>query len=175
VNPTEAWLRDEVDGTAYFPQADGNFHLEEARLPPYATLMVEGSIMPRSNLPRSNTYGTALTSTPPPHSLSPNLNTPTSSNPVYSSAFRSVQAAKKAPTFTLKIIKSMHMMTTSGKKPEFLSQQQTFIEINESTANVEHILGVVRGRWGQGYILVTQDGLTLEESPATQGIELKGI
>jgi len=67
------------------------------------------------------------------------------------------------------------MMTTSGKKPEFLSQQQTFIEINESTANVEHILGVVRGRWGQGYILVTQDGLTLEESPATQGIELKGI
>ena len=63
-------------------------------------------------------------------------------------------------------------MTRNGKRPEFNSQQQTFLEINESTANVEHILGVVRGRWGQDYVLVTHDGLMLEESPATQGIAM---
>jgi len=44
------------------------------------------------------------------------------------------------------------------------------MEINDTTANFEHILGVVQGRWGQEYALVTQDGLILENSPATQGI-----
>lgn len=160
-----------MDGTAYFPQADGNFHLQEARLPAFATLIVEGSIVPRSNLPRGGTnlsassYGTALTSTPPPS----HLNTPSTSGQ-YSSAFKSVQAAKRAPSFTLKIIKSK--ISRNGKKPEFEFQQQTFVEIVESTANVEHILGVVRSRWGPDHNLITQDGLLLEESPATQGIKL---
>ena len=56
-----------------------------------------------------------------------------------------------------------------GKKVEFQPHSQTFIELVDSTANVEHILGVIQRRWGSDYILVTQDDLQLEESPATQG------
>jgi len=67
-----------------------------------------------------------------------------------------------------KIIESE--MTRNRRKPEVYYQQKPFMEINDTTANFEHILGVVRGRWGQEYVLVTQDGLMLEESPATQGI-----
>ena len=39
----------------------------------------------------------------------------------------------------------------------------------ESTANVEYILTLVQRRWGEDYIIVTNDGLQLEDSPATQG------
>ena len=53
---------------------------------------------------------------------------------------------------------------------EFQPLSQTFIELVDSTANVEHILGVIQRRWGSEYTLVTHDGLQLEESPATQGI-----
>ena len=34
------WLRDECDGTVYFPEPDGDFDLHS--LPEYATLVVEG-------------------------------------------------------------------------------------------------------------------------------------
>jgi len=61
-------------------------------------------------------------------------------------------------------------MTRKKRKPEFYYQQKPVIEINATTANFEYILGVVRGKWGKEYVLVTQDGLMLEESPATQGI-----
>ena len=47
---------------------------------------------------------------------------------------------------------------------------QTFIELIEATANVNHILAIIRRRWGPDYILVTQDGLQIEDSPATQYI-----
>jgi len=55
---------------------------------------------------------------------------------------------------------------------EFQPLSQMF-ELVDSTANVEHILGVIQHRWGSEYTLVTHDGLQLEESPATQGIYVR--
>ena len=55
------------------------------------------------------------------------------------------------------------------KKIDFQPIHQTFIELLDSTANVEHILAIIRRRWGSDYMLVTQDGLPLEDAPATQG------
>ena len=90
------------------------------------------------------------------------------SAPSTSSSFQSVIAPKRVPSFNLKVIKAdVHRI---GKKIEFQCQSQTFIELVDSTANVEHILSVIQRRWGSDYTLVTQDGLQLEESPATQGI-----
>ena len=42
VDPSEAWLQDECDGTAYFLQEGGQFNLHSPALAPYATLIVEG-------------------------------------------------------------------------------------------------------------------------------------
>ena len=76
-------------------------------------------------------------------------------------------APRRVPSFSLKVIKAdVHRI---GKKIDFQPQSQTFIDLVDSTANVEHILGVVQRRRGSDYMLVTQDGLQLEESPATQG------
>ena len=41
VDPSEAWLQDECDGTAHFPQEGGQFNLHSLGLAPYATLIVE--------------------------------------------------------------------------------------------------------------------------------------
>ena len=48
-------------------------------------------------------------------------------------------------------------------------------QITEHTATVTHILGVVTETWGPGYVLVTVDGLTIEDSDGTRGILLISI
>lgn len=42
VNPSEVWLRDEIDGTAYFPLQDENLDLQSQGVLHYATLIVVG-------------------------------------------------------------------------------------------------------------------------------------
>lgn len=56
------------------------------------------------------------------------------------------------------------------RKFEFQPVNQIFIELIEATANSEHILAIIRRQWGPDYILVTQNGLEIEDSPATQDI-----
>ena len=62
------------------------------------------------------------------------------------------------------------MQQNGRRKPDFQTTGQTYIELTESTANVEHIMSVLSQRWGSGYTLVTNDGVPLEDSPATQGL-----
>ena len=153
VDPSEAWLRDNCDNTAYFPQ-DGNFNLQTHGLSEYTTLVVEGPSItaapPRSNLPPSMT----LTSTPSSSSGFQN--------------FRSVTAPRRSPSFSLKVLKAK-MYRNGRRKLDFQTLGQTYIEISEATANLEHILGMIYQRWGNGYKVVTSDGVPLEDSPTTQG------
>lgn len=165
VNPSEVWLRDEIDETAYFPQQDGSFNLLGAGISSYTHLIVEG----RRNLDPPRIPGSAavagsmsLSSTPASSAA-----TLTARGRQSSSGFRFVIAPKRAPSFNLKVIKAK--MFKSGKKIDFQPIHQTFIELVDSTANVEHILAIIRRRWGPDYMLVTQDGLPLEDAPATQG------
>lgn len=66
------------------------------------------------------------------------------------------------------------MNRSAGRRnPEFHVMGQTYIEITDSTANLEYILGVITQRWGNGYTLVTSDGVPLEDSPTTQGTTYK--
>ena len=168
MNPSEVWLRDEIDGAAYFPLQNGNFDLSSQGVSRYATLIVEGPTVPvstpaRNNLPRNHLQGpsVSLSSTPGTHSSTP---LHSFSAPNTSSSFQSVIAPRRVPSFSLKVIKAdVHRI---GKKIDFQPQSQIFIDLVDSTANVD---GVVQCRWGSDYILVTQDGLQLEESPATQG------
>ena len=44
-----------------------------------------------------------------------------------------------------------------------------FVEVNESIANVNYILLVVQNKWGKDFVLVTQDGLTIDNESGTQG------
>ena len=58
VDPSEAWLNDECDGTAYFPQEGGNFNLRTLGLGLYVTLIVEGPEIAAAAAPSPAPYKT---------------------------------------------------------------------------------------------------------------------
>ena len=157
VDPAEAWLQDDCDSNAYFPQEGGHFNLDTLGLS-YATLTVEGpdAVVGRgSNLPPPRPSSVTVASTQSSASLPP---------PV----FRSVTAPRQGSTFSFKVVKATLQRKGRGK-PEFQASSQTYIELAEATANLDHILMTIRKRWGGEYTLVTTDGIELEDSPATQG------
>ena len=43
------------------------------------------------------------------------------------------------------------------------------LDVCDSSANVAYITKAVQQRWGEQYVLVTADGLELEDCEATQG------
>lgn len=61
------------------------------------------------------------------------------------------------------------MKRLSSGKCKFSHLGQTFVDVTKSTANVNYIRNVVQKRWGYNYILVTADGLEIEDSSGTQG------
>jgi len=48
-------------------------------------------------------------------------------------------------------------------KIRFQELRQVFIELNDATANVEYIKSKARESWGSDYILMTQNGLTIDD------------
>ena len=88
MEPSETWLRDECDGTAYFPQ-DGNFNLQTQAISEFTTLVVEGPLLTtstRGNVPPSTTLSSTLSSSG-------------------FQGFRSVIAPRRSSSFSLKVLK----------------------------------------------------------------------
>ena len=61
------------------------------------------------------------------------------------------------------------MKRLANGKCEFANHGQTFVDVTESTSNVNYIRNAVQKRWGEEYTLVTADGLEIEDSSGTQG------
>ena len=80
-------------------------------------------------------------------------------------AVRSVIPSRRGPTFTLKVVKASMLKYGQGK-PVFQPVAQMFVDITETTANVEHVHAAICSRWGEDYKLVSIDGLQTEDSPA---------
>ena len=70
----------------------------------------------------------------------------------------------------MKIVQA-HLSFTSGGKPRFQPVGQMYVPVHETTANVPHVLSAVQQEFGQSYIIVTADGIELQDSPGTQGIQ----
>ena len=68
----------------------------------------------------------------------------------------------------IKIIRAKMDSSRSGKV-EFTQEAQMHLDIAESTANVHHIFREVHQRWGEEYVIVTVDGLELEDCEGTRG------
>ena len=71
--------------------------------------------------------------------------------------------------YALKVIKAVPTQTRH-KKIEFKEISQVHVDLEEDTASVEYVLRAVRNRWGPSYIIVTSDGLPIEECSSTKGI-----
>lgn len=147
------WLQDNCDGTAYFPQ-EGHFHLERVGVPLYAVLIVEG--------PEIRGQGT----TAPRQPLSMTVTTPTS-GPLPPPVFKSVISTRKGPAVTLKVVKASLLKYERGK-PMFQPLTQMFLDLTDATANPEYIQATISSQWGPEYTIVSNDGLEIEDSPATR-------
>ena len=149
----ETWLKDECDGTANFPEMeDGRFNLQNIQ--PYTTLIVEGPTVNGFTPGALNFSGRG-------QSVVPATSLPA---PIY----HSVTASKKV-TISIKVVKARMHIPKKGIKSEFQSLSQICIELTKSTANVSHMTGAVRKQWGSEYIIVTNDGLEIDDTSATQG------
>ena len=52
----------------------------------------------------------------------------------------------------------------------FYKTSQTFVQIDDKTANVHYLTSVVQAKWGRDYVLVTNDCLPIEDCSGTQGV-----
>ena len=82
-------------------------------------------------------------------------------------SYKPIFSGKKGASVRVKVIYSSISKLLSGKL-EFEKLGQTFLEVNESTANVDFITTCIQRKWGYDYVLVTNDGLRIEDSAGTQ-------
>ncbi len=75
---------------------------------------------------------------------------------------------KGSSSINLKILQAI-MKKGTGNRPEFKPVHQEFVEVTESTANVRYLTHIIKEKWGSEYILVTADGIRIEDSSGTQG------
>lgn len=148
------WLREEFGNRAYFPDSSSKFQFPSNVGRSVISLMVEGA------LPVSQTQAVPCST---PLSL-PQQSSSSTSHPVYKPIF----SAKKEPTVSVKVVQATMSKTSSGKT-EFQRQGQLFIDVTESTANVPYISNAIQKKWGNDYMLVTVDGLEIDDSAGTQG------
>ena len=78
------------------------------------------------------------------------------------------QPLRKNQTSSVKIIQASMKRLANGKA-EFAPQNKTFVDLCEATANVNYVTSVVQQKWGSDHLLVTSDGLQLDDSSGTQG------
>ncbi len=73
-------------------------------------------------------------------------------------------------SFTLKIIQASVAHHGQNNKISFVHHGQIFTTMTETTATVPYLTSTIQDKWGEGYALVTSDGLRLEDSDGTRGI-----
>ena len=178
VDPDSVWLRDIDQGTAYFPDKDGNFNLKEAGVQYFQDLEVQGPNLTAASEAASGRMSSILPQGGNSTAISPRIMGPGAIippllaplpplNPVAGSSAR-----KKESTFSLKITKAEFGPTTPGgqdrTKHKFTPISHMYLQITEASANVTLIKAAIQRKWKE-YTLVTSDGVELEDSPGIEG------
>ena len=76
--------------------------------------------------------------------------TPCSSRSPFTAKLKSINAI-------VKVVQASVSKAANGKL-EFQKKGQAFVNVNEKTANVHYITSVIQKKWGEEYVLVTDDG-----------------
>ena len=82
--------------------------------------------------------------------------------------YKPVFGTKKPASANVKVVRA-HLSRSSNGKPKFAKLGQAFVDVTDVTANVYYITRVIQ-KWGEEYVLVTADGLRIDDSLGTQGI-----
>ena len=149
MEPNSVWLKEEYGQKAFFPDRGNTcFHFTSDVGVTIKYLRVEGSPVQ------------TLTSTPVPCSSNRFLN-------ACQPGYRPVHGRKESGC-NVKVIQA-DMVHKENKKVEFHKLGQVFIDVTEGTANINYISSVVQQKFGIDYVVVTADGLKIEDSSGTQG------
>jgi len=158
---TTVWLK-EIDGTrAFFPDASGSsFQFTNDVGRSITAFLVNGCRASATQVSTSAIGGRYTTpSVVCPSSLQTRV---TSDRPIFGGKRGS------GSSVNIKVVKASMTRLPTGKL-EFAKLGQTFIDVDESTANVDHISGFIREKWGDDQVLVTADGLKIDDSSGTRG------
>ena len=145
IDPQSAYLREEFGLRAFFPDSNNEFHLPSCVGVTILSLLVEGS----------------PPTTRPVHSMTASAFPPSTPGP--SSASRPIFSSKKEISVVQATLKKL-----SSGKIEFTRENQTYVTVTEETANIDYISQAIQRKWGFHYVLVTSDGLKLDDS--AQGV-----
>lgn len=85
-----------------------------------------------------------------------------------SSSYGKSGFSKKYNSCNIKIVKAEK--TVSAGKTDFIPSEVTYIELTPSNANVDYVQSCVRSKWGEAYVIVSNDGLPIGDSSATRGM-----
>ena len=143
VDPNTVYLKEEFGQRSYFLDANNDLQLPSRIGVTIFSLLVEGS----------------------PAHMRP-VNQP-SCTPGPSSSIRPVFSCKKEVSVKVKVVQATMKKLPSGRM-EFKSENQTYVTVTEGTANLDYVSQAVQRKGGSHYVLVTSDGLKLDDS--AQGI-----
>ena len=151
LDPNTVWLKQEFGRRCYFPDANGQFNFDKEVGNTIYGLSVEGA---------------------PAHQVTQTVTsaTPSTSSGFASQPFFKPFGTKKGNSFNVKVIKA-NMKKLAGGKLEFEKLEQTHVSLEESNANVVTVSSAVQGKWGVEYMVVTGDGLEVDDSAGTQGTQ----
>ena len=149
VTPDSIWLQQSVGNKIYFPNKDGSFSGIVSDRSAIYGLVVHGLSI------RSQNNASGLVSA-----------TPSSSRDA-PPMFKSVMAKRNKAK--LKIVRANLRYAANGK-PMFENIDVFYVDIDEATSNVPSLLKVVQDEFGNNYVLLTNDGLIIKDSPATRGM-----
>ena len=80
-----------------------------------------------------------------------------------------VPVGNKKNSISVKIVQASVKKSASGGRPDFKPLSQAFVDITESTANVMYLSHIIKEKWGADYVLITADGMRIEDGSGTQG------
>lgn len=81
-----------------------------------------------------------------------------------------VHSSKKGAHVNVKIVQA-HLSFTPGGKPRFQPVGQVYVPVKEPTAKVPYVLSAIQQEFGQSHVIVTADGIELQDSLGTQGMQ----
>lgn len=143
IDPATVYLREEFGQRAFFPDASNEFHLPSCVGVTIFSIVVEGS---QHNVRPRNQTTSAVVSMPGP-----------------SSGNRPIFSTKKEVSVKVQVVQATLKKSLSGKV-DFTSENQTYVTVTEGTANLDYVSQAIQQKWGSQYVLVTSDGLKLNDS-----------
>ena len=170
LDPKTVWLRQEVGRRCFFPDTAGRFKIDRATTGILYGLVVEGTPLAVASLQQASPTSVQESSNNPVVAVASNDAGPshqgqgTPITPFFKSTKKNTEG-----TFNVKVVKAKFTKLPSGKLELSDRLEQLNITLEDSVANVHVVTSAIRKKWGSAYVVVTGDGLEVDDSAGTQG------